>query len=156
MPSTATTTPTLLSTQGWDSATPATIPRTDHRQRLPRARVETPRSTIAPSPSKPPLFKYRTRHDAMTRARFARTTANSPALYAILPHVAKQCGMPVNHPSLIYKRKVTPLAAGREDIRHGTAGWDRSHASRLPHDIGTRLNHAAWDLEATPPLPPRL
>jgi hypothetical protein len=27
-------------------------------------------------------------------------TANSPALYAIPPHVAKQCGMPVNHPLL--------------------------------------------------------
>jgi hypothetical protein len=34
------------------------------------------------------------------RARTARTTANSPTLCAIPPHVAKQCGMPVNHPLL--------------------------------------------------------
>jgi hypothetical protein len=42
-------------------------------------------------------------------------TANSAALHAIPPHVAKQCGMLVIHLSLVYKRKVIPLAAG--DIR---------------------------------------
>jgi hypothetical protein len=99
-PYTAATTPTLLGTRGRDAATPATVPRTDHRQRLPRARLETPRSTTTPSPSKPLLFKYRARHDVETGARFARTTANSPALYAIPPHVAKQCSVPVNHPLL--------------------------------------------------------
>jgi hypothetical protein len=46
------------------------------------------------------MFKYKARHDAETGARFARTTANSPALYAIPLHVAKQCGMPVDHPLL--------------------------------------------------------
>jgi hypothetical protein len=55
-PSTATITPALLSTRGRDAATPATVPRTDRRQQLPRARPGTPRSTTAPSPSKPPLF----------------------------------------------------------------------------------------------------
>jgi hypothetical protein len=100
MPGTAMTTPALLSTREWDAATPATVPRTGHRQRLPRARLGTPRPTTTPSPSKPPLFKYGTRHDDKTGARTARTTANSPALYAIPPHVAKQCGMPVNHPLL--------------------------------------------------------
>jgi hypothetical protein len=99
-PGTATTTPALLSTRGRDAATPAVVPRTDHRQRLPRARLRTPRSTTTPSPSKPPLFKYRTRRDDMTGPRTARTTANSPAMYAIPPHVAKQCGMHVNHPLL--------------------------------------------------------
>jgi hypothetical protein len=97
---TAATTPTLLSMRGRDAATPATVPRTDHRQRLPRARLKTPRPTTTPSPSKPPLFKYRAHHDAETGARTAGTTANSPALYAIPPHVAKQCGMSVNHPLL--------------------------------------------------------
>jgi hypothetical protein len=87
--STATTTSTLLSTRGRDAATPATAPRTDHRQRLPRARLKTPRSTITPPPSKSPLFKHRTRHDAVIGARFARTVVNSTALYAIPPHVAK-------------------------------------------------------------------
>jgi hypothetical protein len=99
-PGTATTTPTLLSTRGRDATTPATVPRTDHRQRLPRARLKTPRPTTTPSPSKPPLFKYRTRRDNKTGARTARTAANSAALHAIPPHVAKQCGMPLIHPLL--------------------------------------------------------
>jgi hypothetical protein len=43
-------------TRGRDAATPATVPHTDHRQRLPRARLETPRSTTTPSPSKPPCL----------------------------------------------------------------------------------------------------
>jgi hypothetical protein len=88
-PRTAATTPTLLSTRGRDAATSAIVPRTDRRQRLPRARMETPRSTTTPSPSKPPLFKYRARHDAVTGARPARTGIISTGLYAIPAHVAK-------------------------------------------------------------------
>jgi hypothetical protein len=85
---------------GRDAATPATVPRTDHRQRPPRARLKTPQPTTTPSPSKLPLFKYGTRHDDKTGARTAGTTANSTALHAIPPHVAKQCGMLVIHPLL--------------------------------------------------------
>jgi hypothetical protein len=132
MPGTATTTPALLGMRERDAATPATVPRTDHRQRLPRARVETPRPTTMPPPSKPPLFKYRASHDVVTGARLARTTANSPTLYAIPPHVAKQCGMPVITLSLVYKRKVLPLAAKVEDITHGTTGHNHSRAPRTP------------------------
>jgi hypothetical protein len=99
-PGTATTTPALLGTRGRDAATPATVPRTDRRQHLPRARLRTPRPTTTPSPSKPPLFKYGTGHDDKTVARAATTAANSPALHAIPPPVAKRCGMPVNRPLL--------------------------------------------------------
>jgi hypothetical protein len=74
---------------GRDAATPATVPRTDHRQRLPRSRPRTPQPTTTPSPSKPPLFKYGTRHDDKTGARAARTAANSPVLHAIPLPVAK-------------------------------------------------------------------
>jgi hypothetical protein len=88
-PCTATTTPTLLSMQGRDAATPAAAPRTDRRQRLPRARLKTPRSTTTPPPSKSPLFKHRMRHNVVTGTRFARMVANSTALYAIPPRVAK-------------------------------------------------------------------
>jgi hypothetical protein len=86
---TATTTPTLLGTRGRDAATPATVPRTNHRRQLPRARMETPRSTTTPPPSKSPLFRHTTRRDTVIGARFARTTVNSPTLYAIPSHVAK-------------------------------------------------------------------
>jgi hypothetical protein len=86
-PRTATTTPTLLSTWGRDAVTPATAPRMDHCQRLPRARSKPLRPTTMPLPSKPLLFGHRTRHDAATRARFARTTINSTTLFAIPQHV---------------------------------------------------------------------
>jgi hypothetical protein len=99
-PGTATTTPTLLSTRGRDAATPATVPCTDCRQRLPRARLRTPQPTTTPSPSKPPLFKYGTCRDDKTGARTARMATNFPALRAIPPPVAKQCGISVNRPLL--------------------------------------------------------
>jgi hypothetical protein len=67
-PCTATTTPTLLSTRGRDAAAPAAAPRTELRQRLPQARLKAPRSTTTPPPSKPPLFKHRTRHNAINRS----------------------------------------------------------------------------------------
>jgi hypothetical protein len=88
-PRTATTAPTLLSTRGWDAATPATAPRTERCQRPPRARLKTPRSTTTPLPSKLLLFEHRMRHDAVTGERFARTAVNSIALYAMPPHIAK-------------------------------------------------------------------
>jgi hypothetical protein len=44
--------------------------------------------------------KPRRHNQDKTGARTAGTTANSPALYAMPPHVAKQYGMPVNHPLL--------------------------------------------------------
>jgi hypothetical protein len=99
-PSTAATTLALLGTRERDAATPATVPRTDHRQRLPRARLKMPQPTTTPSPSKLPLSEYGTRRDDKTGARTARTTANSTALRAIPPYVAKQCGMLVIHPLL--------------------------------------------------------
>jgi hypothetical protein len=86
---TATTTPTLLGTRGRDAVTLATVPRTDHRRQLPRARMETPRSTTTPPPSKSPLFRHPTRRDTVIGARFARTTVNSPTLYATPSHVVK-------------------------------------------------------------------
>jgi hypothetical protein len=88
-PGTAATTPALLSTRGRDATTPATVPYTDRRQQLLRACLRMPQPTTTPSPSKPPLFKYETRHDDKTGARAARTAANSPALHAIPPRVAK-------------------------------------------------------------------
>jgi hypothetical protein len=86
-PRTATTTPTLLGTRGRDVVTPATIPHTGHYQRPPRALSEQLRSTTTPLPSKPLLFGHKTRHDAATGARFARTAINSTALFAIPQHV---------------------------------------------------------------------
>jgi hypothetical protein len=86
-PCTATTTPTLLSTRGQDAVTPATVPRMGHCQRPPRALSEPLRSTTTPLLSKPLLFGHRTRHDAATRAIFARTAINSTALFAIPQHV---------------------------------------------------------------------
>jgi hypothetical protein len=86
-PFTAATIPMLLSTRGRDTVTPATIPRTDHCQRPPRARSKPLRSTTTPLPSKPLLFGHRMYHDAASGARFVRTAINSTALFAIPQHV---------------------------------------------------------------------
>jgi hypothetical protein len=37
-----------------------------------------------------------------------------------------------------------------------TTDSDHTHAFRFHHDIGTCLNQYLWDLEAQPPLSPRL
>jgi hypothetical protein len=86
-PRTAATTPTLLSTRGWDAVMPAAILRTDHYQRPPRARSKPLRSTTTPLPSKPFLFGHRTHPDAATGARFAKMAINSMTLFAIPQHV---------------------------------------------------------------------
>jgi hypothetical protein len=39
---------------------------------------------------------------------------------------------------------------------HGMTDSNHPHALRLLHDIGTCLSQYLWDLEARPPLPPRL
>jgi hypothetical protein len=84
---TSCTAPTLLSTQGRDAVTPATVPHTGHCQRPPRALSELLRSTTTPLPSKPLLFGHRTRHDAATGARFVRAATNLTTLFAIPLHV---------------------------------------------------------------------
>jgi hypothetical protein len=66
-------------------------------------------------PSKPLLGGHRARHDAPPEARFARTAAPSIVLCAIPPHVTRTAS------SLAYKRRGSPLAAGRGQralIRH--------------------------------------
>jgi hypothetical protein len=73
----------------WDAATPATVSRTDRRQRPPRARLGTSRPTTAPLPSKLPLFGYKIRHDGQIAARTVKVAAYSTVLHTILPHVAE-------------------------------------------------------------------
>jgi hypothetical protein len=70
---------------------PATVPRMGPRGRPPRAGPRTtagqPTSTLPPS--KPLLYEHRTRHNAPTGTRFARTVVNSVALLAMPPHVGE-------------------------------------------------------------------
>jgi hypothetical protein len=77
------------SARGRDAAIPVAVPRTGLRQRPPRAcpRTTTGRPTTTPLPSKPLLFGHRTRHDATTGTRFARTAVNSTALLTTPSHV---------------------------------------------------------------------
>jgi hypothetical protein len=74
-----------------DTTKPATVPCTSSCQRHPRilTRTALERVTSTPPPSKPLLDAHRTRHDAPPKARFARTTVYSMALYVIPPHVAR-------------------------------------------------------------------
>jgi hypothetical protein len=49
-----------------------------------------------------------------------------------------------------------PMKGGVVPQSGGTTDSNHPHAFRLHHDIGTCLNQKLWDLEARPPLPPRL
>jgi hypothetical protein len=106
--------------------------------------------TPTPPPSKPLLGGHRARHDAPTEARFARTAVHSVVLCTIPPHVART----VRHTC-----KLPPLW----HIKGGVVPWPQGderghspHAFFLHHDIGTCVNQYLWDLEARPPIPPRL
>jgi hypothetical protein len=138
---------------GWqDAATPAVVRPTDSCQPHPRVGVRTTtlRRTSTLPPSKPLLGGHRARHDAPPEARFARTVVHSVVLCTIPPHVARTvrhaCKLPPPWP---IKGGASPLPQG-DDRGHSP------HTFCLHHDIGTYLIQYLWDLEARPPLPPRL
>jgi hypothetical protein len=79
MPGTVATAPTLWSVQERNAALPATVPRTDQRQQLPRARLKTSRPSAALLPSKLPLFGYKIRHDGRIAARTVKAAVYSTA-----------------------------------------------------------------------------
>jgi hypothetical protein len=80
------------------TAMPATVPCTASRQRHPRVLMRTAikQATSTPPPSKPLLDAHRTRNDAPTEARFARTSVYSTTLYAIPPHIDRTVWHDVN------------------------------------------------------------
>jgi hypothetical protein len=49
-----------------------------------------------------------------------------------------------------------PIKGGVVPQLRGTTDSNHTHTFCLHHDIGTCLNQHLWDLEARPPLPPRL
>jgi hypothetical protein len=79
------------SARGQDVAIPAAVPRTGPLGQPPQAgpRTTAGEPTATPPPSKLLLFGHRTRHDATTGTRFARTDVNSLALLAMPPHVGE-------------------------------------------------------------------
>jgi hypothetical protein len=124
---------------GLPSATPS-------RQCTDDESMETP----TPPPLKPLLGGHRARHDASTEARFARTTVHCVVLCTIPPHVARTvwhtCKLP----------PPWPIKGGAVPWPQGDERGHSPHAFCLHHYIGTYLNQYLSDLEARPPLPPRL
>jgi hypothetical protein len=76
-PGAVATAPTLWSVRERDAALPTTVPRTDRRQQLPRARLKTSRPSAALLPLKLPLFGYKIRHDGQIAARTVKAAAYS-------------------------------------------------------------------------------
>jgi hypothetical protein len=134
-----------------DVATPTAVRPLAYHQPDPRAyaRTTTRRKAPTPPPSKPLLDGYRTRHDALPEARFTRRAVYSTALYTIPPHVAETVRHDCNLPPWPIKGGGSPPAA--RDDRQRTL-----HAFRPHHDIDTSPQSNLRDLEASPPLPPRL
>jgi hypothetical protein len=69
----------------------ATVPHTDPLLTAPsnQPAEAAGRPTTTPPPSKLLLYEHRTRHDAPTESRFARTAISSVALLATPPHIGK-------------------------------------------------------------------
>jgi hypothetical protein len=90
-PGTVTTSQRCWGAHGQDVATTATVPRTGPPSMAPSNRSTTAANqpTAKPPPSKPLRYEHRARHDAPTRAGFARTAVSSATLLAIPPHVGK-------------------------------------------------------------------
>jgi hypothetical protein len=89
-PGTVTTSPTLLKHTGTERrhdrhCTSYDLPLTPPSNRP----AGGDRTASTPLPSKSLLYGHRTRHDAPTGARFARTAVNSAALLATPPHVGE-------------------------------------------------------------------
>jgi hypothetical protein len=62
----------------------------------------------------------------------------------------------MSYPTTAYETLWVKVHHNEVYVQHTTAGCEHTHAFRLHHDIGTFLNQYLWDLEAKPPLPPRL
>jgi hypothetical protein len=98
-----------------------------------------------------PRARTRLATTSTPEARFVRTTINSVSLYTIPLHVALAlCGTIVNRLHSAYKRR--RRSPGRGGRRIATY----LHVFRLHHDIGTSPQSNLRDLEASPPLLPRL
>jgi hypothetical protein len=147
---TVTTSRCCWSARGQDVATTATVPRTGPPSTAPsnRPAAAAGRPTTTPPPSKPLRYEYSTRRDA-TGAGFASqlrcTTHHASTRREIVRHACKLL------PPWPIKGEAVPQPRG-----HGTTDSDHPHALHLLHDISTCLNQYLWDLEASPPLPPRL
>jgi hypothetical protein len=155
---TATTSPTLLERTGTGRrhtchcasyGPPLTVPSSRPAGSGRTANLYTSTLEVAPvraqdMPRRPNRSKIRQDgHQLRGTARHASTCRR------IVRHACKLLS-----PWLI-KGRATPSRGGGGG-GGGTTNSDRTHAFCLHHDIGTCLNQYLWDLEARPPLPPRL
>jgi hypothetical protein len=128
--------------RGQDAATTATVPRTAPCQRRPR--IGPPRRPVNQLLRRSPRSRSCTSTERTTTPQPERDSPVrpsapqhcSPYRYTCRNSVARM----LTTPSLAYKRGGSPPAAGD---RHGTTDSSHSHALRLPHDIGTRLNQTS-------------
>jgi hypothetical protein len=155
-PGTVTTSRCCWGTRGQDVATTATVSRTGLPSTTPSNRLTTtasqptttpllcnPRSRSCTSTGRTRLLNQgRIRQDGRQLHDTARHTATCREI------VRHACKSPSPWP---IKGRAIPQSRG-----HGTTNINHSYVLCLPDDIGTRLNQYLWDLEATPPLPPRL
>jgi hypothetical protein len=89
--------------------------------------------------------------DAPRRPDWSRIRQDGRQLRGTVRHASTRRRI-VWHACKLLKGEAVPLPHGGG----GTTDSDHVHALRLHHDIGTCLSQYLWDLEARPPLPPRL
>jgi hypothetical protein len=149
----------VRSTGRRDAATPAAVPCTAFRQLYPRisTRAATERKTPTPPPSKPLLDGYRTRHDVLPEARFARTTVYSTTLHTMPSHVARTgrhaCKLPppwsINGGAVPWPQGGTP---GRTALTHTMSAFTTILALSLNQTSGTWRLHLLSRLACSAPL----
>jgi hypothetical protein len=112
------------------------------------------RPTTTPPPSKLLLYEHRTRHDAPTGAGFARTAVSSMALLAAPPHIGNSAARMRTAPSLAYKRRGSPPAAGgrRTAITHALSAFTTILALASINTSGTRRSGLLSRHACSPPL----
>jgi hypothetical protein len=138
---------------GQDIATTATVPRTDPRQWHPRAGPPRRQSTNRYTAN---LEAIPIRaQDAPRRLNRSGIRQDGCQLRSTVRHTSTRREIVRHACKLLFPWPIKGGAAP-QPRGHETTDSDRSHALRLLHDIGTRLNQHLWDLEVTPSLPLRL
>jgi hypothetical protein len=151
-PSAVTTSQRCWGTRGQDVTTTATVPHTDPPSTAPSNRPTDGGRTTNHYAATLEVAPVRAQ-DASRRLNRSRIRQDGRQLHGTARHASTRREI-VRHACKLLPPR--PIKGGAAPQPQGTRDNNYPHDLRLLHDIGTCLNQYLWDLEARPPLPPRL